>query len=130
MKKTLRNLFEMIKKGEIDSNQLNLQCKQHWLQDSFFAKEIENICSSFNKDKSLNNIDFLLKKLNLLNEFNPEKIQCLTTKINEMKEVLSRVSSLPVSNPHREKQIKYFKDNINYLQSIIDWQKKEVSYIR
>lgn len=130
MKKTLRNLFEMIKKGEIDSSQLNLQYKRHWLQDSSFAQEIENICSKFNKDKSLNNIDFLLKKLNQLNEFKPEKIQCLTTKMNEMEEALGEVLSLPVTHPHREKQIQYIKDKINYLQSIIEWKKNEISYIR
>lgn len=130
MKKTLRNLFEMIKKGEINSSQLNLQYKQHWLQDNSFAQEIENICSSYNKDKSLNNIDFLLKKLNQLNEFNPEKMSWLTTKINEMEEALGSVLSLPVSNPYRERQIKYFKDTINYLRSIIEWQKGEISYIR
>lgn len=131
IKKTLKNLFEMIKNGEVDSRQLDLHCKQYWLQDSSFQTEIENICSNFNKNKSLSNIDSLLKKLNEINEFSTEeKIQYWTSKINESKEHISNVLSLPITNPHREKQIKYFKNTISRFESIIEWQKNEISYIQ
>lgn len=114
IKKSIRNLLEMIKKGEVDGRQLDLNYKKHWLQDQSFATEIKNICNSFNKNKSQNNINILLKKLNQLNEFNSNKTKYMTETLNELVSEMSRVSKSQIDILNKEKQMKYFKDSINF----------------
>lgn len=125
IKKSIRNLLEMCKKGEIDSKQLSLKIQKSWFVDSYFATQIEAICNSFNKNKSSQNIDLLLKKLNKLDEFNPAKIEQYFTKIKELERIIEDILSSSMDILEKQKNISYLKKQIEKVQKIIKWQKAE-----
>lgn len=125
IKKSIRNLLEMCKKGETDSKQLSLKIQKSWFDDSYFATQIEAICNSFNKNKSSQNIDLLLKKLNKLDEFNPAKIEQYFTKIKEQERIIEDILSSSMNILQKQKNISYLKKQIEEVQKIIKWQKAE-----
>ena len=129
LKKSVRNLLEMCKKGEIDSKQLNLTVRESWLYDKIFASEIKNICSNFNQNKSKANIDTLLEKINRLDEFSPTKIEHSIAKLRELEKALEKVSAAPGDTSYKQASIKVCIDSIEKMKSVIEWQKNEVSYI-
>ena len=125
IKKSIRNLLDMCKKGEIDSKQLSLNIRENWLDDRCFATQIEAICNSFNKNKSSPNIDLLLEKLNKLDEFNPAKIEQYFTKIKELERIIEDILSSSMDILEKQKNISYLKTQIEKVQKIIKWQKAE-----
>ena len=125
IKKSIRNLLEMCQKGEIDSKQLSLNIRENWLDDRCFATEIETICNSFNQNKSSQNIDLLLEKLNKLDEFNPAKIEQYFTEIKELERIIEDILRSSMNIPQKQKNISYLKKQIEEVQKIIKWQKTE-----
>ena len=83
------------------------------------------ICNSFNQNKSSQNIDLLLEKLNKLDEFNPAKIEQYFTKIKELERIIEDILSSPMNISQKQKNISYLKKQIEEVQKIIKWQKTE-----
>lgn len=125
IKKVIRVLLEMVKKGEVSAKQLNLSLNRNWLDDGAFASEIENICKSFEKDPSEGNIDTLLKRLEQLNEFSPDKIKNLAAELNEAERKLSETLKLSGDDQYKKYRISYYKDKIERLATTIKWQEAE-----
>ena len=130
MKKSIKNLLEMVKSGEIKPDELDLTLRHtNWFDDKEFAHKIEQLCKSFNNNKSMNNIDLILKELSNLNEYNiHNKNISILSEISEWEKTLD-ICKKNLDEKHMERNIKYIQERIMKLKKDLKWRVSESSYI-